>query len=405
MHERAAMEGVGKVAWHTDRWRFTPSCNAPDGARVPGRGWGAAHRGGARNAQQGRRAGLVLRAMHWRVLALAPLVALGAVWLVSALGGLSLWSRSGGATSAPAALSVPLWSAIGDSHMATAPTEPQYRELTPEEERVILGKGTEPPFSGEYNDHFADGVYTCRRCGAMLYRSEHKFHSGCGWPAFDDEIPHAVRRVPDADGVRTEIVCANCDGHLGHVFTGERLTKKNLRHCVNSLSLLFVPAEEVRYGRAIFAGGCFWGVEYWLEKQPGVLSVTSGYTGGTKENPTYEEVCAHTTGHVEAVEVIYDPVRVSYEQLARLFFEIHDPTQADGQGPDIGPQYRSVIFYLDEEQKAVVEQLIALLREGGYDVVTQVLPASTFWPAEDYHQNYYEIKGLAPYCHRYERRF
>ena len=277
--------------------------------------------------------------------------------------------------------------------------------LSPEEERVIVHKGTERPFSGEYCDHSEPGVYTCRRCGAMLYRSQDKFHSGCGWPSFDDEIPGAVRREPDPDGRRTEIMCANCGGHLGHVFAGEGFTAKSVRQCVNSVSLRFTPEDEVRFGRAIFAGGCFWGVEYYLQQQPGVLETTVGYIGGTTERPTYEQVCSHTAGHAEAVEVLYDPGRVSYEQLVRLFLEIHDPTQADGQGPDLGDQYRSEIFYLDEEQKATAERLLAILRDKGYAVATRVTPAGTFWPAEAYHQDYYVKKHGSPYCHGYTKRF
>ncbi len=283
--------------------------------------------------------------------------------------------------------------------MTTQAPKGDYRALTPEEERVIVHKGTELPFSGEYDDHFAAGVYACRRCGAMLYRSHDKFRSHCGWPAFDDEMPDAVKRAPDADGRRTEIICANCGAHLGHVFVGEHLTAKNTRHCVNSVSLAFVPEAQVKYGRAIFAAGCFWGVEHWFQQQPGVIATTAGYTGGTKESPTYEDVCTHATGHAEAVEVLYDPVRASFEQLAKLFFEIHDPTQADGQGPDLGDQYRSAIFYVDEEQRQIAERLIAELKDRGLNVATQLSPAGRFWPAEDYHQGFFMKKGGAPSCH------
>ena len=202
---------------------------------------------------------------------------------------------------------------------------------------------------------------------------------------------------------------------VGHVFTGERFTDKNTRHCVNSLSLDFVPAAEssdrtsseaaATTETAIFAGGCFWGVEYLLEQQPGVLSVEAGYTGGRTDRPTYEEVCSHTTGHAEAVRVTFDTSKVSYETLARLFFEIHAPTQIDRQGPDIGDQYRSEIFYTSPEQRAVAERLIALLRSKGYRVATRVTPAGPFWPAETCHQDYYRRRGTLPYCHAYTRRF
>ena len=282
-------------------------------------------------------------------------------------------------------------------------------ELTAAEKRVIVNKGTEQPFIGKYTDNKEKGTYSCKWCDARLYLSDSKFDSHCGWPSFDEEIPGAVKRIPDPDGNRTEIVCANCGGHLGHVFKGEGFTPKNTRHCVNSVSLNFTPFnqrdDQPKTETALFAGGCFWGVQHFFDKAPGVLKSEVGYTGGTTENPTYKEVCAHKTGHVEAIKVTFDPQKTSYEAMAKLFFEIHDPTQANGQGPDLGPQYLSEVFYTDENQKSTVERLIILLKQKGYKVVTLVRPASVFWPAEPYHQEYYKKTGGTPYCHGYVRRF
>lgn len=282
-----------------------------------------------------------------------------------------------------------------------------YNQLTPEEERVIVRKGTEAPFSGKYYQNRETGTYQCRRCDAPLFRSSDKFESGTGWPSFDDALPGAVKEVRDADGRRTEIVCASCGAHLGHVFFNEGMTAKNVRHCVNSVSLNFQPeAQKPSATRtAVFAGGCFWGVEYHFSKVKGVLSVKSGYTGGEIANPTYKQVCSGKTGHAEAVEVEYDPSQVSYETLAKLFFEIHDPTQVNRQGPDVGTQYRSAVFYADEEQRKSAEKLIAELKAKGYRVATSVEKAGTFWAAEDYHQDYYEKTGHQPYCHVYTKRF
>lgn len=282
----------------------------------------------------------------------------------------------------------------------------RYKRLSAEEERVIVHKGTERPFGGEYCDFFEKGTYHCKRCGAPLYGSGDKFPSSCGWPSFDGEIEGAVRREADADGRRVEILCANCNAHLGHVFEGEGLTKKNVRHCVNSVSMTFVPDKEAPcIAKAYFAGGCFWGVEYFFERREGVVSAVSGYMGGDLENPTYEDVCSGNTGHLEVVEVTYDARSVSYEELARFFFEIHDPTQADGQGPDIGGQYLSAVFYGNDDEKRVALRLIETLEAGGYAVATKVLPAGRFWKAEEYHQDYYEKKNQRPYCHAYRRRF
>ncbi|WP_297626101.1 bifunctional methionine sulfoxide reductase B/A protein [uncultured Rikenella sp.] len=279
------------------------------------------------------------------------------------------------------------------------------KDLTPEERHVIIDKGTEAPFSGKYVTFDAGGTYHCKQCGAPLYRSADKFDSGCGWPSFDDALPGAVRRTPDPDGQRTEITCARCGAHLGHVFTGEGFTPKDTRHCVNSISLEFEPAAPTPTAEAIFAGGCFWGVEHLMQQQTGVISVESGYIGGTTDHPTYEQVCTQKTGHAEAVRVTYDPTKIDYETLAKRFFEIHDPTQQDGQGPDLGPQYRSEIFYLDSGQKAVAERLIRQLEAKGYRIATRVTPATVFWPAETYHQDYYRRKGTEPYCHAYTKRF
>lgn len=278
--------------------------------------------------------------------------------------------------------------------------------LTADEKRVIVDKGTEPPFTGKYWNHFAEGVYVCRRCGAPLYSSAGKFRSRCGWPSFDAEIPGTVKRQPDPDGKRTEIVCAACGAHLGHVFLGEGFTPRNTRHCVNSLSLVFRPAPRKRVlEEAVFAGGCFWGVEHQFRSVPGVVGTTCGYTGGAVPNPTYKQVCTGTTGHAEAVRVRFDPRKVSYEQLAKLFFEIHDPTQVNRQGPDVGTQYRSVVFYRTPEQKRIAETLIARLRDLGYRVVTKVEPVSPFYEAEAYHQDYLARHPGRPSCHVRVPRF
>jgi peptide methionine sulfoxide reductase msrA/msrB len=278
-----------------------------------------------------------------------------------------------------------------------------FNKLTKEEREVIENKGTEAPFSGRFDKHEAKGFYICRRCDAGLYLSRDKFASSCGWPSFDDAIPGAVERRKDADGRRTEILCAACGAHLGHVFEGEGFTEKNTRHCVNSLSLDFVPMSRV--GRAVFAGGCFWGMEYHFQKVSGVLKVTSGFMGGDLKNPSYKAVCSGTSGHVEVVELLYDTRRVTYDRLARLFFEIHDPSQKDRQGPDIGKQYRSAVFFQNEKQKKIIEALIEKLEARPMKVFTSLEKMGDFYPAEACHQNYYRSRGQEPYCHVYTKRF
>lgn len=280
----------------------------------------------------------------------------------------------------------------------------EFNELSDFEKYVIEEKGTERPFTGIYDDFYENGIYRCKKCNAKLFLSDTKFKSGSGWPSFDDAISGAVKELPDRDGRRVEIVCSNCDAHLGHVFKGEGFTSKNTRHCVNSVSLNFEADKDEENSKnsdkkAYFAAGCFWGVEYYFQKQNGVKSVVSGYMGGHIPNPSYEVVSTGNSGHLEVVEVIFDENIVSFENLAKLFFEIHDFTQTNGQGPDIGSQYLSAIFYTDENQKNISLDLIAKLEAKNYKVATNLYPEVTFYKAEDYHQNYYNKTGRFPYCH------
>jgi peptide methionine sulfoxide reductase msrA/msrB len=284
-------------------------------------------------------------------------------------------------------------------------TEMKLNKLSPQEEEVIIHKGTERPFTGEYVDNKQSGTYVCRQCEAALYRSADKFDSHCGWPSFDDEIAGAVKRIVDADGYRTEIVCANCGGHLGHVFEGEGFTEKNTRHCVNSISMKFIPNTKQKMEKAYFASGCFWGTEYHFMKAKGVVETTVGYMGGHVQSPTYKEVCSGTTGHIEVAEVEYDPTLTTFEELLKLYYETHDFEQVGGQGPDVGEQYQSVVFYVDEEQKSMVNKYIQILKEKGYKPATQLRKAPEFWAAEDYHQEYYDKKNGTPYCHIYRKIF
>lgn len=278
--------------------------------------------------------------------------------------------------------------------------------LTPLAQRIICEKATEYPNTGVHNQVMTKGTYLCRRCGLALFRGSSQFSSGCGWPSFDEDITQAVKKVPDHDGRRTEILCARCDAHLGHVFSGEFLTPNNLRHCVNSASIDFVADSLVLdTEEAIVAGGCFWGVDYFLKQIPGVLRVEAGYIGGSVVDPSYDQVCQGNTGHYEAVRVIYDKEKTDYHSVLKRFFEIHDPTQAAGQGPDIGSQYQSAVFYYNQEQLKDAETLVQMLKKRGFSAVTNLLPMQTFWPAEEYHQNYYTKHHKTPYCHQPVNRF
>ncbi|MDD7984824.1 bifunctional methionine sulfoxide reductase B/A protein [Lentisphaera marina] len=280
-------------------------------------------------------------------------------------------------------------------------THLKYNELTSAEAEILLHKGTEKPFSGEYDKHYEEGDYACRQCNTLLFSSSAKFDSNTGWPSFDDNFSGAIEIRDDFS--REEIVCSTCKGHLGHVFRGEGFTPKDTRHCVNSLAIKFVAKSHIK--KAIFASGCFWGTDYWLRSVQGVLDTKSGYIGGSEKNPSYEDVCTGTTGHYEAVEITYDTNLVDYETLARMYFNTHNPEQANGQGNDIGSQYLPAIFYLDEKQKSIAESLLNNLRAKGLKPATELIPASHFWPAEEYHQDYYLKNGKKPYCHFYRPLF
>jgi peptide methionine sulfoxide reductase msrA/msrB len=272
--------------------------------------------------------------------------------------------------------------------------------------------GTERPFSGKYNDFWDKGVYLCAGCGTPLFLSETKYEHGTGWPSFTAPVDEKNLDYRDDYSLlskRIEVRCAACGSHLGHVFDdGPEPTF--LHYCVNSASLDFKPGAAARPGgpetstaqteTATLAAGCFWGVEHKLGKIPGVVATVVGYTGGTTAHPTYEEVCTDRTGHAEAVQVTFDPERLSYPDLLRQFFSIHDPTQVNRQGPDRGTQYRSAIFYHGEAQRDAARRVMEELESSGNykkRLATELVPASAFYRAEEYHQKYYEKHGIVCY--------
>jgi peptide methionine sulfoxide reductase msrA/msrB len=288
------------------------------------------------------------------------------------------------------------------------------KRLTPEQYRITRGKDTERAFCGGLLGNKKAGMYVCVCCNLPLFESKAKFESGSGWPSFFQPAANEnILEQPDKSHgmVRTEILCRRCGAHLGHVFNdGPRPT--GLRYCLNSESLRFVAedqlkmiaepaaasskgtpaaAGEPRRAEAVFAGGCFWCVEAVFRQLDGVLDVTSGYAGGTAETADYKTVSTGKTGHAESVKIVYDPQKISYETLLKVHFATHDPTTLNQQGNDIGVQYRSAVFYADEEQKQIAEAMIADLADAkAYHrpIVTTVEPLAAFYPAEAEHQNY-----------------
>jgi peptide methionine sulfoxide reductase msrA/msrB len=322
----------------------------------------------------------------------------------------------------------------GEATMANPKAKQGIESLTPMQYKVTQLAGTEPPFRNEYWDNHRDGIYVDVVSGEPLFSSKDKFDSGTGWPSFKRPISPAnvVTKADRSLSVeRTEVRSRDGASHLGHVFD-DGPGPAGQRFCINSASLRFVPVERLEaegYGQylslfgaspaaadggraspaadggravATLAGGCFWGVEEIIRKLPGVVKTTVGYTGGSLADPTYEQVSTGRTGHAEAIEVLFDPSKVSYEAILRYFFRLHDPTTPDRQGHDVGSQYRSAIFFRDEEQRLVAERVRDEVDRSGKwkaKIVTEIAPATPFYPAEAYHQGYLQAHPGGYTCH------
>ena len=315
-------------------------------------------------------------------------------------------------------------------------SELKKQKLTALQHEVTQCDGTEPPFRNEYWDNQAPGIYVDIISGDPLFSSLDKFDSGTGWPSFTKPLDpsRVIGRADTRHGMsRVEVRSTAANSHLGHVFD-DGPGPAGKRYCINSAALKFIPAAQLaeqgypelaslfrsvaqfsgstksatkneptqQHTRAILAGGCFWGVEELIRALPGVLDTTVGYTGGSVPNPSYESVSTDKTGHAEAIEVIYDPSQLSFENLLRFFFRIHDPTTKNRQGNDIGTRYRSAIFVSSSDEREIAERILREVDGSGKwsrSVTTTLEPAATFYAAERYHQDYLQKNPGGYTCH------